>query len=339
MSGWWGLGDLMATFGLSVLASAVLVGLVRWDAVRRGLLDVPNARSSHQLATPRGGGLGLLLALAIAVTFGAFSASTAPGVPALLGSLAVLIVAAAGWMDDHGGAPVRLRILVHLGAGLLLLPLVSPAPLPAILAPLAAGWWVFWTVSAINVVNFMDGIDGIIGLQGFVFGVYCVLATADGGNSQLLGLALAGSSAGFLLWNWSPARIFMGDVGSGALGVLFVLTGAMLAREGRVDFIAAFAPLSPIFLDAAVTLVRRARRGERLSVAHRSHLYQRLANGGVGHARVTLGYGVAAASCAAIATLMPTGGLGLLALLVGACASAAWAAEAWLRRSGEAVLS
>ena len=139
MSGWWGLGDLMATFGLSVLASAVLVGLVRWDAVRRGLLDVPNARSSHQLATPRGGGLGLLLALAIAVTFGAFSASTAPGVPALLGSLAVLIVAAAGWMDDHGGAPVRLRILVHLGAGLLLLPLVSPAPLPAILAPLEIG--------------------------------------------------------------------------------------------------------------------------------------------------------------------------------------------------------
>lgn len=303
----------MTTFVLAAAAAALLVGLARWDAVRRGLIDHPQERSSHAIPTPRGGGLGLLLAAAIALV-----AANDMGLASrevLFATAALALVAMIGWVDDHGGTAVRARLAVHLVAGALVVPLALTAPLP--LADYAAtAWWIFWTVSAINVVNFIDGIDGLIGLQALLYGLFVALVAAPGGGPQLAGLALAGASLGFLGWNWSPARIFMGDVGSGALGLVFVLLGATLVAEGRVGFVAAYAPLAGIFLDAAVTLVRRARRGERLSEAHRSHLYQRLANGGLGHARVALLYGALSAACGAAALLLPHGGPVLLAAVL-----------------------
>jgi Fuc2NAc and GlcNAc transferase len=320
---------------VAAVLSAGLVGLVRRHALRRGLLDHPNARSSHTAATPRGGGLGLVLGWmgALLLTLVPWRA-VAPGIDAgpfaeplaLAGLLAAVAgVAAIGWVDDHGGASVRLRLVVHLVAAAALWPLVQQAPLLMPLALLGVAWWVFWTVAAVNVVNFMDGIDGLIGLQLALFGTAVAIHGVPGGAARLAGAVLAGACAGFLLWNWSPARIFLGDVGSGTLGLIAVATGALLVAERRVDFVAAFAPLAPIFLDAAVTLVRRARRGERLSEAHRSHLYQRLARSG--HARVTLGYGAAAVVCAGAAAAWPRGGLPLLALLVGSLGAAWWWAD------------
>ncbi|MBX7118998.1 MAG: hypothetical protein K1X31_08370 [Gemmatimonadaceae bacterium] len=310
----------MIPFAIAAVLSLLLVGLVRHHALRRGLLDHPNARSSHQLPTPRGGGLGFISAflvsvgVAISVPAGAGTDAAAAG-PLLGAGAATLLVAAIGWVDDHGGAPVRVRLVVHVAAGILLLPLVRGAPLPVAL-PLgvAAAWWVFWTVSAINVVNFIDGINGLIGLQALLYGLFAALAGASGGWVAAAGASLAGASLGFLVWNWDPARIFMGDVGSGALGVCFVALGAGLVAEGRLGFIAAFLPLAAIFLDAAVTLARRWRRGERLSEAHRSHLYQRLANGGgLGHARVATLYGASAAGAGALALAWPRGDAALLA--------------------------
>jgi len=295
---------------VGALLAATLVGLVRWHALRRGLLDRPNARSSHLHATARGGGLGVVVALV--ATLAVLGGAGLRDHGALAAAVAVMIVAAIGWVDDHGGSPVRLRLAVHLAAGVLLLPFVGEAPVPRPLVGLSAAWWVFWTVSAINVVNFMDGIDGIIGLQALVMGTFVALLGAPDGEARVVGAAVVGTSLGFLYWNWSPARIFLGDVGSGALGVIAVVAGAALAREGRVGFIAAFAPLAPIFLDAALTLARRARRRERLSEAHRSHLYQRLANGGYGHARVSVGFGAASVLCAVAAAVFPQGELPLL---------------------------
>jgi Fuc2NAc and GlcNAc transferase len=320
------------TFALAAVVAAALVGLARWDAVRRGLIDHPQERSSHAVPTPRGGGLGLLLAVAIALV--AANDLGAASREVLFAAAAVVLVAMIGWVDDHGGAAVGVRLAVHLAAGALIVPFALAAPLP--LAEYAAtAWWIFWTVSAINVVNFIDGIDGLIGLQALIYGVFVALLSAPGGGPQLAGLALAGASLGFLGWNWNPARIFMGDVGSGALGAVFVLLGAALVAEGRVGFVAAYAPLAGIFLDAAVTLVRRARRGERLSQAHRTHLYQRLANGGLGHARVALLYGAFAAACGALALLLPHGGLILLAAVLGALVAVGALLERRAARAGD----
>ena len=329
---------MIAVVVVAAVLSALLVGIVRRDAVRRGLIDRPNDRSSHLTPTPRGGGLGLIVAIGSALVYAAGRVGFgSPEVNVALATLAVALVAVIGWVDDHGGAAVGVRLAVHVLAGVLLLPLVRTVPLPVLLGPVALGWWVLWTVSAINVVNFMDGIDGIIGLQGLVFGAYCGLVGEPGGSAQLLGFALAGASLGFLVWNWNPARIFMGDVGSGALGVVFVATGAVLAREGRVGFVAAYAPLMPIFLDAAVTLLARLRRGERLSEAHRNHLYQRLANGGLGHARVALAFGGASLLAAGAAAAVPAGGPYLLVpLLFAFTLAGAFADRRW--RSAPSVL-
>jgi Fuc2NAc and GlcNAc transferase len=291
------------------------VGLVRRYALARAILDHPNERSSHQAPTPRGGGLGMVVAFLLV-------ASAMPGWlgvvwPLLLG---VAAVAAVGWWDDRGHVPVRVRLSVHLVAAATLLPMVLlPAPLPGWMGMAALLWWVFWGVSAINVINFMDGIDGLVASQVALFGIHLTLGGAGwvpgasggtpGGSLPGMatgwGLLLAAVTGGFLIWNRPPARIFMGDVGSGTLGLLSVAGGLLLMRELGVSLVPAFLPLAPLFLDATWTLLRRWRRGERIWEAHRSHLYQRLANGGWGHARVTLLYGGAAAAALPVTWLAP----------------------------------
>ncbi len=275
-----------------MLLGVVFVAVVRRYALRSAILDRPNPRSSHADPTPRGGGLGLILAVLSAWLLGVWVSDPAVWV-ALLG---IGIVAVVGWMDDRISGSVSGRLKAQLIGSLCLLPLaLQPVPVPTWMNWGAAVWWVFWGVSAPNVVNFMDGIDGLIGSQMLLFGVHLALLGGDSGLARPLGLALAGACAGFLVWNWAPARIFMGDVGSGALGLTVVLGGILLLREGRVGLVASFLPLYPLFLDATATLLRRAARGERLTDAHRQHLYQRLANGGWGHARVALLYAVCAA--------------------------------------------
>jgi len=319
--------SLAFAFGLAIVLSALLVFLVRRHAVLRGMLDQPNARSSHSVATPRGGGLGVVLAFLIMV---ALTIRASFGLEEVCAIVAVLLVAAIGWVDDHGGAPVRAKLAVHLIAGALILPLVSTLQLmgPPFLA--CAAWWVFWTVAAINVVNFMDGIDGIIGLQTLIFGFYVALIGKSHSTAQVAGLALAGASIGFLFWNWTPSRIFLGDVGSGALGVIIVVLGLLLMRDGKIGLVVAFAPLVPLFLDATLTLVARVRRRERLSEAHRTHLYQRLANGGLGHARVAIGFGACSVCCALAAARFPSAGILLLMGLLTPCLIAWVVFNSWL---------
>jgi len=214
-----------------------------------------------------------------------------PVVLVLMGAVAAL--ALVGWMDDRGTIRIGTRLGVHLLCGFAVALLVNEiAPLPGLLNTAWLAWWVFWTVASINIVNFMDGVDGMIAAQGIVYGIFLFTLLPGPAMGGRFGLILAAACLGFLIWNWSPAKMFMGDVGSGPLGLFFVIGGA-LALEGAPAPLV-FLPLFPLFLDALLTMLIRVRRGERLTDAHRSHLYQRLANGGYGHARVTSIYALAA---------------------------------------------
>ena len=223
---------------------------------------------------------------------------------------AVTLIASVGWANDHRSMGIGSRLAAHTIGGALLLPLaLVPSPVPDWLGLFAAAWWILGAVSAINIVNFMDGIDGLIGLQAMVYGAHLALA---GGSDAVgvLGAALVGAATGFLAWNWAPARIFLGDVGSGSLGLLFVVGGLLLMRERGIGVVAAFLPLFPAFLDSTVTLTRRVWRRESITQAHRSHLYQRLANGGWGHARVSILYAGVAAAGSLVALTRPSSSVG-----------------------------
>lgn len=300
--------------GLALVLSFMLVGMMRRFALKLSILDHPNDRSSHAIPTPRGGGVGAIAAMILVLV--ATGGSRISDWQALLALLSVLPTAAAGWMDDRRSLTVRTRLAAHLTSALLLLPLAHQAtPVTGTFWIVVAAAWVFATISAINILNFMDGIDGIIGLQAAVLGLHYALLSVPSVDGSLFGLVLCGAAVGFLLWNWAPARVFLGDVGSGALGVIGIVGGLIVLREGRYSFLATFLPLVPICLDSALTIVRRARRGEKLTLAHRSHLYQRLANDGWGHAVVALGYGVAAAVGSAIANFFTTARLPVAAIV------------------------
>lgn len=286
----------------------LLVGAIRRYALRRGVIDTPNERSSHTTPTPRGGGAALVLAAILGYIIAAPESGRQLSI--LIALVAVLPTAVAGWIDDRGSLPAAPRIAAHITSGLLLLPIaLGSGTIGWQLYPIALAW-LLATVSAINVVNFLDGIDGLIGLQALVLGIHlATLATMDS-PPQILGIMLAASSAAFLVWNWSPARIFLGDVGSGSVAVLGLIGGILVWRLDDWPFVAVFLPLFAIFLDASVTLTRRILRSERITEAHRSHLYQRLANESQwGHASVSLLYGVVAASAALVVHLAPAGAL------------------------------
>lgn len=286
-------------FILALLVSVGATRLVLGHLLRKAVLDIPNDRSSHSVPTPRGGGWGVIAGLAVA---GVLIASVAG--PALwLGFLALALVVAVplSWRDDRGGLGVRIRLLGQFlsvsaaiaGVFMTDAPLadtilghdLSRTPLALVgLAILMTGY--VWFV---NLYNFMDGIDGIAGAETvFIAGSIAAIAWLSGLESPLLfhfPLILAGAAAGFLVWNWHPAKVFMGDVGSIPLGLtvgFFLLSAAL----SGLLFPAIILPLYFV-ADATLTLFRRLARGEKVWEAHRTHFYQRAATG-VGHSKTVL---------------------------------------------------
>lgn len=294
---------LLITGATVALVTAIgIEGMRRWGVHR--LLDVPNERSSHTRPTPKGGGLSIVL-VALAVWVWAVGLDGLLGRPAgaalLVGTSLVLAVS---WVDDLRALPFRGRLAVHLLAAAIVL-MNAPPPSTVLLpglgeVPLGFAAWplaFIWVAGLTNAYNFMDGIDGIAGGEGVVAGA----AWASIGFSLwshtvgALAFFLAVGCAVFLLFNWSPARIFLGDVGSATLGFLFAVfpfVARELSEAPAVDtlWIAASAMVWPFVFDTGFTLVRRWRRGESVTQAHRSHLYQRLIIAGWSHARVSLLY-------------------------------------------------
>ncbi len=260
-------------------------------------------RRSHREPTPRGGGIGIVTAvLACACAPALFlSAQSRLAAPAL--ALAVAIVAAVGWIDDHRGLSARSRFTAHCVAAMVFL---LPVIVPLILLPAAVGErfsvsvGVVWMLVAmvvlaivwfINLHNFMDGIDGILAAQSiFVFAALAILSRRAGEPHAGEIAIFAAAVAGFLPFNFPRARIFMGDVGSGVLGLLIAVAvlWQMSARQSAIT--SGIVLCSGFVTDATCTLASRMLRGRRWYSAHREHLYQWLARSGFSHAGVVALY-------------------------------------------------
>jgi UDP-N-acetylmuramyl pentapeptide phosphotransferase/UDP-N-acetylglucosamine-1-phosphate transferase len=311
------------------LASALVAyAIIAWMLGPYGArlpLDRPNKRSLHAAPVPRGGGLAIMLA-----TFGA---GIALGVSAtLLGCL--LVLALLSFLDDRYALPTKLRLLVHALAAAAWIAFELPQS-PLWLLPLLFLGVVWMT----NLYNFMDGIDGLAGGMAVIgFGAYA-LALWSAGNFELalFSASVAAAAAAFLCFNFNPARIFMGDVGSIPLGFLAALLGLIGWRDGAWPLWFPLLVFSPFIVDATFTLILRLARSERVWEAHREHYYQRLVRMGLGHRNTCFLEYVLMVACAAAALAareapaalqfgtVATSGVIYLAL-------AAWIEVRWARR-------
>lgn len=302
----------LAAFAAALALSWAATGAVTAWLRRRAVLDQPNERSSHTVPTPRGGGLGVMAAV---LPLWALLGSG----PAWAALLAVPL-AVVSWLDDTRGLPPAPRFLVQLamvGAGLALLPDgpvlqgLAPLWLDRVFALLAWVWFV-------NLFNFMDGIDGITGVETAAIGAgLAAIAPLTGGNAAPAAV-LAGAALGFLRWNWAPARVFLGDVGSVPLG--FLLGWLLLSAAARGQWAPALILPAYYLADATLTLTRRVLRGEKPWTPHREHFYQKAARAAGGHAAVAATVLVADAllvGLAVIALARPWAAVVAAALLVG----------------------
>lgn len=280
--------------------SLVLTGGLRRYALARSLVDIPNARSSHSVPTPRGGGVAIVVSFLLGLVWLAVAGlASSHLVLALLGAGAG--VALLGFLDDHGHIAARWRLLGHFAAaGWALFWLGGLPPVVVLGHALDLGWVgdvlaAVYLVWLLNLYNFMDGIDGIASVEAICVclgaAALYVLPGLAGGDQAVdiwLPLLLACAVAGFLAWNFPPARIFMGDAGSGFLGItlgILSLEAAWVAPQLLWSWVIL---LGVFVVDATVTLLRRLLRGETLHQAHRSHAYQHAARRFGRHLPVTL---------------------------------------------------
>jgi Fuc2NAc and GlcNAc transferase len=292
-------GVIAAVLGATALAAFVLTGLVRRYAAARSILDVPNQRSTHRSPIPRGGGLALAGPVLVAIGLLTLDGSLAErlGVALIGGGAAVALV---GWWDDRVGLSAVARLVVQVaaaaGAVLLLdgLPRIRLGSTELALGSLGTPLAILGIVWSTNLYNFMDGIDGLAATEAIQVGFFGALVAAVNGDRELaiVAAAIGAGALGFLWWNWFPARIFLGDVGSGLLGFLFGVLAYGSERAGVVPGTIWIILLGVFGFDTTVTLVRRVLRGEWWFAPHRQHAYQRLVASGMSHARVVAGVAV-----------------------------------------------
>jgi Fuc2NAc and GlcNAc transferase len=283
---------------LAGVSFGLTAGLRRY-ALARSLLDVPNGRSSHSVPTPRGGGVAIVLSYSAALMalFGWGLMSTAVLI-AFLGAGG--ITAVIGFLDDHGHIAARWRLLAHFfGAAWGAYWLGGLAPFTVFGFAIDAGWIghllaVVYLVWMLNLYNFMDGIDGIASLEAITVCVGGALLYGVSGNLQLAWpvVLLAACVVGFLCWNFPPAKIFMGDAGSGFLGVVLGLLSLQAAWVSPGLLWGWLILLGVFIVDATFTLFRRLFRGDKVYEAHRSHAYQFASRSHGSHLPVTLAVGL-----------------------------------------------
>lgn len=307
--------ELLVGISAAFIGTWLMVRILVRKAPEIGLVDRPNERSSHTRITPRGGGIGIVITWICGCLAWRIFAGL-PGVSQLsfytLIFCATVIAMMSLW-DDFRSVGAGIRFLAHI--------------LCTVGCIVAFGWFTqidvglvvtvglygllitaIWIVGLTNVFNFMDGIDGIAGLQAIVAALaWCIVGVSIGMSAvSVVSGILAGGCAGFLLHNWSPAKIFMGDVGSAFLGFVFGVLPLIALREWQGDSRAVGIARLPLFAvlvvwpfiaDGAFTFCRRLLKGERVWKPHRTHLYQRMVQAGWAHSSVTLYYGIWAVFC------------------------------------------
>lgn len=284
-------------FTLLVLVFAVscgLTGFLRRYALSRSLMDIPNERSAHSVPTPRGGGVSIVVAFLLALpVLALLDLLSLPALMALSG--AGMLTAVIGFADDHGHIAARWRLLGHFIAAVwVLFWFGGIAPIELLGVSLTPGWFggvvgAIYLVWLLNLYNFMDGIDGLASVEAISVCLGMCLIYWMGGIIELIWapLMLVWAVAGFLCWNFPPARIFMGDAGSGFLGIIL---GAMALQSAwsKPELIWNWLILLGVFIvDATWTLIRRLIGGDKVYQAHSSHAYQKAARRW-GHKKVTV---------------------------------------------------
>ena len=288
--------NFILLFLLLTVLSYFFVHLIRRYAEHRRIIDHPNERSSHSTPTPRGGGLAIVV---VVTGTGLWSMREADPGRVLVYIVCGLVIAYLGWRDDVHSLSTRVRFAVQglvaavsiYGLGYareVTIPLVGELQLGAFGVVITF----LWIVGLTNAYNFMDGIDGIAGGVALAGGLgWMMLATqANIPFAFWVALAIAASSLGFLGHNWSPAKIFMGDVASTFLGYTFAVLPLLSATKGGDALMLGTLLMWTFIMDAGVTFIRRALKRENVFAAHRTHLYQRLVIGGYSHRKVSALY-------------------------------------------------
>jgi Fuc2NAc and GlcNAc transferase len=283
---------------VGLASAAFLTYLIMWFGLRQGVLDVPNARSSHTSPVPRGGGL------AIIVTFYVFLYVYSDFAALPFGDLSLAslmfggaIIAAVGAWDDLHNIPAKWRFFAHLIAAVIALKLLPEFPAIDVfgrsfpLENIGIPVYAICLVWSANLFNFMDGIDGLAGSEAITaLGCAALILFANGQSDWMLLLGfLSACIAGFLVWNWPPARIFMGDAGSGFLGFVLGILAIESSVSGAITLWTWAIVLGVFIVDATTTLIVRMTSGAKWYEAHRSHAYQILARRFESHRKVTVG--------------------------------------------------
>jgi UDP-N-acetylmuramyl pentapeptide phosphotransferase/UDP-N-acetylglucosamine-1-phosphate transferase len=308
----------MLIFSAAVtVLSVCAVGLMRKVALQRALLDIPNDRSSHKVPVPRLGGAAFVPPMLLGVAW-MWLSSALPGPARIAFFFGAALLYAISLIDDVWSLSTIIRFSVQtLASGAFVFSVyhyrhsLADVYIACLCAALVVGM-----VGLLNIYNFMDGIDGLAGLQALVGGSGWVAIALfyQAPASAALGAAIAAAALGFLVLNWPPAKIFMGDAGSTVVGYTF---GALpllvwLETAGAVSVLRLLAIgtllVWPFLADGSFTIVRRLRRGENIFKAHRSHLYQRLVLSGMTHRTVTMSYGLLGAVGCILAWLVAIDG-------------------------------
>jgi len=266
------------------LAALLLTLLIRYIANKKELLDHPNERSSHTIPTPKGGGLAIMIAFYAGLAFLYLQDDIGYELFfALLSALPVIIISL---LDDIYHLSARIRLGVQFGSAAAALYFLDGVEMLSLGSFSLSGIWlnlvallgIIWMT---NLYNFLDGIDGYAGSEALFAGAAAYLLF--GSETALL---VAAAAAGFLLLNWHKASIFMGDVGSAPLGFIFAVL--MLYDADTPHFLGWMMLLSLFWFDATLTLLRRMKKGEKLSQPHKKHAYQRLNQAGFSHDKVVM---------------------------------------------------
>lgn len=278
-----------------MLISAFLTWRIRNYAIKHHILDIPGNRSSHNIPTPRGGGLAISVCCLVAILFfGTYGILEKRVMWAFLGGGSAIAII--GWLDDRKSMTPIVRFLVQLAAATWAVYFIGGLPTMNIgIGTIPLGW--FGSILAIlgivwmtNLYNFMDGIDGIAGMEAVMVGAIggTLLAISNSWGLAFVSWSVAAASLGFLFWNWHPAKIFMGDVGSGFLGFFFAVLLLASERSGNIPLLIWLLLLGVFIGDATFTLFKRLLKGDRVWEAHRSHFYQRAVQIGYSHTTVIL---------------------------------------------------